>query len=74
MSAFSLDLSPPIATRRVRQRGWLVRVLAAIEESRMRSARATLARHSHLLPAELEHAGDRLTARSEPQLPLVGAD
>ena len=70
MSAFSLDLSPPIVTRRVRRRGWLARFVAAVEDSRMRSARAELARHRHLLPGELERAGDRLDARSEYQLPF----
>ena len=74
MSAFSLDLSPPNVTRRVRRRGWLARVIAAVEESRMRSAHAALARHRHLLPAELERAGDRLTARSEHQLPFIRHD
>jgi hypothetical protein len=70
MSAFSLDLSPPVVTRRVRRRGWLARVIAAVEDSRMRSARAALARHRHLLPGELERAGDRLDARSEDRLPF----
>jgi len=71
MSAFSLDLSSPVATRRVRRRGWLARVVTAVEASRMRSAQATLARHRHLLPAELERAAERLDARSEHQLPFL---
>ena len=74
MSAFSLDLSPPVVTRRVRRRGWLARVIAAIEDSRMRSARAELARHCHLLPGDLERAGNRLSARSEHQLPFLRQD
>ena len=74
MSAFSLDLSSPVVTRRVRRRGWLARFITAVEDSRMRSARATLARHRHLLPAELERAGDRLNARSEDQLPFIRGD
>jgi hypothetical protein len=40
----------------------------------MRSARAEIARHRHLLPAELELAGNRLDARSEHQLPFIGRD
>jgi len=71
MSAFSLDLSPPVVARRVHRSSWLARAIAAVEDSRMRSARAELVRHRHLLPGELERAGDRLAARSEDQLPFL---
>jgi hypothetical protein len=71
MSAFSLDLSPPRVTHRARRRSWLARFVAAVENSRMRSARAELARHCHLLPGDLERAGNRLSARSEDQLPFI---
>jgi len=74
MSAFSLDLGSPSITRRVRRRGWLARVLAAVQASRMRSARAELARHRHLLPDDLQRAGDRLDWRSEDQLPFGRRD
>jgi hypothetical protein len=40
----------------------------------MRTARAEIARHRHLLPVEFELAGDRLDARSEHQLPFAGRD
>jgi hypothetical protein len=40
----------------------------------MRSARAEIARHRHLLPSEFELAGNRLDARSESQLPFIRRD
>ncbi len=74
MSTLSLHLSPSAVARRSRHRGWLARFLAVVQESRMRSARAEIARHRHLLPDELELAGNRLDARSEHLLPFVGRD
>ncbi len=74
MSTLSLELSPSAIARRSRRQGWLARFLAAVQASRMRTARAELARHRHLLPAELELAGNRLDARSEHLLPFVGRD
>ena len=70
MATLGLDLSPSALARRSRRHSWWARFMAAVYESRMRSARAELARHRHLLPDELEHAGDALDARSEDQLPF----
>jgi hypothetical protein len=70
MATLGLDLTPSALARRSRRRSWLARFMAALYDSRMRSARAELARHRHLLPAELERAGDRLDSRSEDQLPF----
>jgi hypothetical protein len=69
MATLGLDLTPSALAHRS-PRSWLARFMAALYDSRMRSARAELARHRHLLPAELERAGDRLDARSEDQLPF----
>jgi len=74
MSALSLELSPSAVARRSRRRSLLARLFAAVQESRMRTARAEIARHRHLLPAEFELAGNRLDARSEQQLPFIGRD
>jgi hypothetical protein len=74
MSALSLHLSPSAVARRSRRRGWLARFLAAVQESRMRTARAEIARHRHLLPDEFELAGNRLDARNEHQLPFMRRD
>jgi hypothetical protein len=70
MAILDLDLSPSALARRSHRRGWLARFMAAVHDSRMRSARAELVRHRHLLPAELERAGDALNRRSEDQLPF----
>jgi hypothetical protein len=74
MSTLSLELSPSAVARRSRRRGWLARFIALVQESRMRTARAEIARHRHLLPADFELAGNRLDARSEHQLPFMGRD
>src|SRR5262245_54733753 len=73
MSTLSVHLSPSAVARSSRRRGWLARFFALVQESRMRTARAEIARHRHLLPAEFELAGDRLDARSEHQLPSMRA-
>src|SRR5712671_2940162 len=59
MSILSLDLSPSAVARRSRRGSWLSRVIAALQESRMRRARQIIAQHRHLLPAEFELAGDK---------------
>jgi hypothetical protein len=74
MSTLSLELSPSAIARRSSRRSWLAHFFALVQESRMRTARAEIARHRHLLPAEFELAGNRLDARSEHQLPFVGRD
>ena len=71
MSALSLDLSPSEVARRSRRKSWFVRLFAALQESRMRRAREVIAQHRHLLPHDLEKAGNRLVPRAEDQLPFV---
>jgi hypothetical protein len=70
MSTLSLHLSPSAVARRSRSRGWFTRFIELVQESRMRTARAEIARFRHLLPADFEIAGNRLDARSEHQLPF----
>jgi len=74
MSMLSLHLSPSGVARRSRRRGWLARFFTLVQESRMRTARAEIARHRHLLPIEFQVAGDRLDARSEHQLSFARRD
>jgi len=74
MSTLNLHLSPSAVARRSHRRGWLARFLALVQESRMRTARAEIARHRHLLPVEFEPAGNRLDARSEHQLAFTRRD
>jgi hypothetical protein len=73
-SARAAPIAVTAAQRRSRGRNWLARLIAAFQESRMRAARAEVARRRHLLPAELELEGDRLDARSEQQLPFIRCD
>ena len=73
MSTLSLHLSPSAVARRSR-RSWFARFIAALHDSRMRSARAEIARHRHLLPADFELVGNRLNARNEDQLPFMRRD
>jgi hypothetical protein len=74
MSILRLELSPSTIARRARGKTWFWRFVAALHESRMRRARDEIARHRHLLPADLELAGDTLNGRSEDQLPFVRRD
>jgi hypothetical protein len=48
--------------------------MTALQEARLRSAREALARHSHLLPADFELVGNRLTPRSEDQIAFMRND
>jgi hypothetical protein len=74
MSTLSLHLSPSGVARRSRRRSWFARFIEALQEARMRSACETIARHRHLLPADFEIAGNRLTARNEDQLAFTRND
>ena len=66
-----VDYSPFPATK-IRPAGtsWLRRLFVALMEARMRQAEREVARYRHLIPAELEMSGDRLTARNEDELPF----
>jgi len=70
MSTLNLHLSPSAVARRANRKSWFARLFAAVQESRMRTAREVIAQHRHLLPADFERAGDRLTARNEDLLPF----
>ena len=74
MSVLSLELSPSVVARRARGGGWFWRFLAALHKARMQRAREVVAQHRHLLPSDLELAGDMLNARSEDQLPFGRRD
>lgn len=53
------------------KKGLLARFWAAFVESRMRQAAREIALHSHLLPGEFQHVGERLAPRTEKDLPFV---
>ena len=53
-----------------KRKGLFARLLDALVESRLKAVRREIALHSHLLPHDLENFGDRLTPRSEDELPF----
>jgi len=55
-----------------RRKGFFARFLEAMQEARMRQAEREIARHLHLLPPDLERAGNRLSSRNEDALPFGG--
>jgi signal-transduction protein with cAMP-binding, CBS, and nucleotidyltransferase domain len=65
MSTLSLHLSPSAVARRSHRRSWFARFFAALQASRMRKAQEVIAQHRHLLPTELQRAGDKLNGRNE---------
>jgi hypothetical protein len=48
------------------------RLLTAFMAARMRQFEREITQHHHLLPRELEQAGDRLNSRNEDTLPFAG--
>jgi hypothetical protein len=59
MTTLRLLLSPSTVVSRSREASWLAGLFAAVQESRMRSAHAEIARHRHFRPTEFELAGPR---------------
>jgi hypothetical protein len=51
--------------------GLFVRIWDAVIEARMRQAMNEIRLHSHLLPAEYEIAGNKISQKNEDQLPFV---
>jgi hypothetical protein len=51
--------------------GFFARLWTAMMEARMRQAMNELRLHSHLLPAEYEIAGNRVTHKTEDQIPFA---
>jgi hypothetical protein len=49
----------------------LARIFDAFIESRMRQAQREIAMHQHLLPGEFQLVGERLSPRTEKELPFV---
>jgi len=53
------------------RKGFWARVYDAFVQAQMRRAIREIKLHQHLLPADLEIAGNKITYRSEDQLPFV---
>jgi hypothetical protein len=69
----TITYGAPVVTRAQQpaRKKWLARLLDAIVATQMRRAEREVRRHRHLLPHELELAGDKLSDRNEDQLPFV---
>lgn len=71
MASVTYDIATPTAETPTRRRGFFIRVLKAIEDSRMRHAEREINRHRHLMPDGLEQAANRLNSRTERGLPFI---
>jgi hypothetical protein len=56
---------------KTKSKSMLMRFFDAIAEARMRQAEREIALHRHLLPAEFEIAGLKVSPRSEDSLPFT---
>ncbi len=63
-----ISVRTPAATA---TKGFFARAYAAFVEARMRQAEREIAMHRHLLPGQLQAAGERLAPRSEKDLPFA---
>ncbi len=67
----TISAKTPAATKvSAGTKGFFARAYAAFVEARMRQAEREIAMHRHLLPGQLQMAGERLAARSEKNLPF----
>jgi hypothetical protein len=69
---YGREVTSPAATAAPKRKNLLARFLSALMESRMRAAERQIQLYRHLLPGQLENAGDRLTQRTEDKLPFGG--
>jgi hypothetical protein len=68
---YGVGTSAEAAPAKPARKGWFARFIAALQESRMRQARREIAYYRHLLPPEMEWAGNKITYKNEDQLPFV---
>jgi hypothetical protein len=76
MTAITFGAHAPAPTTKTEigaARGFWARAWEAFVEARMRSAMRDIRMHRHLLPADLEIAGNRISYKNEDQLPFVRA-
>ncbi len=52
-------------------KGAFARFIEAVADARLRQAQREIAMHRHLLPADFEIAGHKITDRSEDSLPFA---
>jgi len=72
MTVFSLDRAPSVVAPRARRPGWFARFIAAVQDSRMRSAQAVIARYRGFMP--VERPGDPPNVRNADPPQRIGRD
>lgn len=60
-----------VRAKAAKKKGFWSRLWNAMIEAQMRKALREIELHRHMLPGEYEQAGNRLTARTEDQLPFA---
>ena len=53
------------------RKNWFLRFIAALQDSRMKQAQREIEYYRHLLPREMEWAGNKISYKNEDQLPFV---
>ena len=72
MATITYGTATPSAAAAPKRKSFFARVMDALMEARFRQAEREIARFRHLMPDELEQAGNRLSARNEDALPFGG--
>ena len=63
--------APATPAAAAKRKGFFARFFEAYTEAQMRRARREILLHRHLLPADFELAGHKLTRKNEDSLPFV---
>ena len=71
MAAITYGVSAPVAEAPAKRKSIWLRIFDAIVEARMRQVQREMAAYRHLMPLELELAGDKITGKNESSLPFV---
>jgi hypothetical protein len=66
-----MSASTPVTKAPAADKSVFARVWAAFVEARKRQAEREIALHRHLLPGQLQAAGEQLAPRSDKELPFV---
>lgn len=68
---YGAELASTTAESTPARKSWFVRFLKALHESRMRQAQREIEAYRHLLPYDMEWAGNKISYKNEDQLPFV---
>ena len=70
-AATATRTAPAIPAAAPKRKSFLVRFYEAFTQAQMRRAEREIRMHRHLLPADFELAGHKLTRKNEDSLPFV---